>query len=80
MNRFERLVSELRRRKVLRSAVVYAIAAVAIVQAAESVLPRLGSPDTAVTFVLIVGLLGLPVVVVLAWVYQITPDGVRRTS
>ncbi|MDH3732356.1 MAG: hypothetical protein OEU54_02435, partial [Gemmatimonadota bacterium] len=42
--------------------------------------PRLGSPDTAVTFVLIVGLLGLPVVVVLAWVYQITPDGVRRTS
>lgn len=80
MKAFGRFLNELRRRKVLRSAVVYAVASVAVVQAAESVLPRLGFPDTAVTFILIVALLGLPVILVLAWAYELTPDGLVRAA
>lgn len=48
-------------------------------EVADATFPRLGIPDWAVTFVLILLLLGFPLAVGLAWVFDFTPEGVRRT-
>ena len=70
---------ELKRRHVMRVTGVYLVAAYAVVQGAATVFPLLNLPASAATAVLIVAILGLPVVVLLAWVFDITPEGVRRT-
>ncbi|HSL72718.1 MAG TPA: hypothetical protein VK864_20875, partial [Longimicrobiales bacterium] len=74
------LFEELKRRHVMRVVGLYLIGAYAVVQAATTVFPLIGLPDTAATLVLIAGILGLPVVVLLAWVFDITPEGIRRTA
>jgi non-specific serine/threonine protein kinase len=80
MSRVKRLIHELKRRRVFRVAAVYAAAAFVIWQAADFVLPAARLPDWAPTLVLALTLLGFPVVLVLAWVFDITPEGVRRTE
>ena len=73
-------LTELKRRQVVRVALVYGAAAFAVLQAADLAAPRLGLPDWTVTFVLWLAILGLPVALVLSWVFDLTPDGVRRTD
>lgn len=58
--------------------VAYAIVAVAVAGAANIFLPGLGPPPSALTLVLALLVLGFPVALVLAWAYDITPDGVVR--
>jgi class 3 adenylate cyclase/tetratricopeptide (TPR) repeat protein len=74
------LWGELRRRKVIRVAVVYVIVAWVVIQVADTVFPHLPFPHWVVTLVIVFCALGLPVALVLAWAYDITPDGVRRTA
>jgi tetratricopeptide (TPR) repeat protein len=78
--RLKALVVELRDRRVLRVAAVYIVAAVAVSEAADVMLPRLGVPDWAVTLVVALAALGLPVAVALAWAFDVTPEGVRPAS
>src|SRR5688572_29828343 len=73
-------LTELKRRRVVRVALVYGAAAFAVLQAADLAFPRLGLPDWTVTLVLWLTILGLPVALVLSWVFELTPDGVRRTD
>jgi hypothetical protein len=73
-------LDELRRRHVVRVTVVYVAVAFAVLQAADLAFPRLGLPDWAVTLVLVLALLGLPLALVLAWAFDLTPAGVRRTA
>jgi len=71
--------SELRRRNVFKAGVGYLIMAWLLIQVADIVLPTLGAPGwvpRTITFVLI---LGLPVAVVLAWAYEVTPQGIKKT-
>jgi adenylate cyclase len=75
-----RFLTELKRRQVVRVALVYGATAFAILQAADLAFPRLGLPDWTVTFVLWLTILGLPVALVLSWVFELTPEGVRRTD
>jgi TolB-like protein len=74
------LFEELKRRKVVRVAVVYAATAFAIVQAADVMLPRLGVPEWALTLIVVLVVLGFPVAVVLGWALELTPDGIKRTE
>jgi TolB-like protein len=74
------LFEELKRRKVVRVAVVYAATAFAIVQAADVMLPRLGVPDWTLTLIVVLVVLGFPVAVVLGWALEVTPDGIKRTE
>jgi TolB-like protein len=74
------LLSELKRRKVVRVAVVYAATAFVVLQAADLILPRLGVPDWAMSLLVVLALLGLPLALVLAWALELTPDGVRVTQ
>ncbi len=72
--------SELKRRRVYRVAVVYAVVAFVIWQAAEIAFPALNLPPWTLTFVVVLTLMGFPIALVLAWAFDITPEGVKRTA
>ena len=72
------LFAELRRRNVFRVGVAYAAIAWLLVQVADVVFPLLGAPDWVLNILVVVLLLGLPVAVVFAWVFELTPEGVKR--
>jgi tetratricopeptide (TPR) repeat protein/TolB-like protein len=79
-NRTARLLSELKRRRVFRVAVVYAAVAWAVMQVAGLVFPALDMPAWTLRLVILLAVLGFPIAVVLAWAFELTPDGVRRTA
>ena len=80
MKGYQRFFAELKRRKVFKVAAVYGVVAFGVLQAADIALPRLGLPDWTVTFMLAVILLAFPVALILAWAFEVTPDGMRRTE
>jgi TolB-like protein/tetratricopeptide (TPR) repeat protein len=71
--------AELRRRHVTRVTVVYCAVGWAVAEVSATVFPSLGIPGWAVSLVTMVLILGLPVAVVLAWAFDLTAEGVRRT-
>jgi TolB-like protein len=73
------LLAELKRRKVIRVAVVYAATAFAVLQAADIMLPRMGVPEWAMGLLVAFVVLGFPIAVVLGWALEVTPDGVKVT-
>lgn len=66
-----RLWSELKRRRVIRTAVAYVVVAWVIVEGASVIFPTLMLPDWALRLVVVSALLGLPLVVVLGWVFDV---------
>ena len=72
------LYSELSRRNVFRVGVAYSVIAWVVAQVAEFAFESFGAPDWAIKSVAVLLLLGLPVVVVIAWAYEMTPDGLKR--
>jgi adenylate cyclase len=68
---------ELRRRKVIRVAVAYAVVAWIVVEVASVLLPTLLLPEWSVRLVTVLALLGFPIALVLAWVFELTPDGAQ---
>jgi len=78
--RWHPFLAELKRRKVFRVAAVYGATGFVVLQAADLVFPRLGLPDWTVTLVVALGLAGLPIALVLAWAFDATPEGLRRTD
>ncbi|MCE5232769.1 MAG: hypothetical protein ABFC67_08575 [Mizugakiibacter sp.] len=73
-------LEELKRRHVWRSAVAYAVAGWLIVQIATQVFPFFNIPNWFVRVVVILLAIGFPVAVVFAWIYEVTPEGIRRTA
>jgi tetratricopeptide (TPR) repeat protein len=71
---------ELKRRKVFQVVAMYAASAFIILEVADIVLPRLGLPDWTVTFVIILLIIGFPIAVIFSWIFDITPQGVRKTA
>jgi TolB-like protein len=69
------LLAEVKRRKVVRTAVVYGAGAFALLQAADIILPRLGVPETTMTVLVVLALLGAPLAIVLSWAFDLTADG-----
>jgi TolB-like protein len=80
MSRLQRLLEELKRRRVFRVAVVYAAVAFVIWQVAEIAVPGLNLPNIVLTAVILLTVLGFPVAVALAWAFDITPAGVKLTQ
>lgn len=71
------ILQELRRRKVFRVAVVYSVVAWVIIQIADVIMPALQMPGWTISFVTILLLLGFPLSIILAWAYEITPEGIK---
>jgi TolB-like protein/Tfp pilus assembly protein PilF len=72
--------AELQRRNVYRVAVAYGVVSWLLVQIATQVFPFFEIPNWATRLVVIVLLLGLPVALVLAWIFELTPEGIKRTD
>lgn len=75
-----KLLDELKRRKVFRVAAVYAVVAWLLIQVADVVLPTFGAPGWVNQTLIFLFVIGFPVAVVLAWAYEVTPEGVRADS
>lgn len=71
---------EAKRRNVLRVGFAYIVVAFAVLQGADVVLPALLLPDWTMRLLVILVLFLFPIVLVLAWMYDLTPEGVRRTE
>ena len=78
--RLQQFFAELKRRKVYRVAVAYIVAAWVLAQVATQIFPFFEIPTWAVRLVIIALILGFPIAVVLAWAYDITPSGIKRTE
>lgn len=79
-SRLHTLLAELKRRSVFKVASVYAVTAWAASLGAAELLPAFGAPDWSVRIFVLFALLGLPIAVVLAWAYEITPGGLVRDA
>ena len=71
--------SELKRRRVYKVAVIYAAVAWVMVQIADVILDNFIASERAMQGIILLTVLGFPVALVLAWVYDITPEGIKRT-
>jgi hypothetical protein len=74
------LFAELRRRNVIRMAGLYAVAGWLIVQVSGTVLPMFAAPDWLPRSIVVLLAIGFVPSLVFAWVYEITPEGVKRES
>ena len=70
--------SELRRRNVIRVAIAYVIVTWLLLQVVDVVVPILGLEDWVGKLVLLLLLIGFPVALVLAWAFELTPEGLKR--
>ena len=73
-------VSELQRRNVFRVAAAYLVVGWLLTEVLTTLLPELGAPDWMSRTVILLFAFGFIPVVVLSWVYEITPEGIRRES
>jgi TolB-like protein/Tfp pilus assembly protein PilF len=73
------LLAELKRRHVYKVAVTYTVVAWVLLQVASIILPTFQAPEWAMPLCAALIVLGFPLAVALAWAYDITPEGVRRT-
>ena len=75
-----RLLSELRRRNVFRVASGYAVFGWLLIEIADTIFPYLNMPEWTVTLVIVLLLAGLPLVLIISWIFDLTPDGLIRTA
>ena len=73
-----KLLVELKRRNVFRVALFYIVAAWVVLQVAETLLPVFDVPDTAIRIIVLILALGFPLAVVFSWVFELTPEGLKR--
>ena len=69
--------NELKRRNVFKVAAVYAIASWLLLQVVDVLFPALKLPEWTITFVAALLIIGLPIALILAWAFEITPEGVK---
>jgi len=72
--------AELRRRNVYKVAVAYAIVGWLLVQVATQVFPFLEIPNWVVRLVISLVIIGFPIALIIAWAFEATPEGIKRTE
>lgn len=71
------LLGELQRRKVFKVGAAYAAVGWLVIEVAATIAPQLNFPEWAPRMVTFVILLGFPVALVMAWVFDVTPEGIK---
>lgn len=79
LQRLQRFFRELRRRNVYKVAVTYAAVAFVAIQVANLLVPETTLPGYADALLVYLTIFGFPIAVVLAWAFEITPEGIQRT-
>jgi TolB-like protein len=72
--------SELKRRNVYKVAVAYIVAGWALSQGIAQVLPVFDIPNWVIRLIVVLVIIGLPVALGLAWAFELTPEGIKRTD
>jgi len=72
--------SELKRRNVYKVAIAYAVVAWLLMQIATQVFPFLEIPNWAIRLVIMLLALGFPIALIIAWAFELTPEGLKRTE
>ena len=76
----KKFFDELKRRNVYKVAVAYAVVAWLLIQIATQVFPFFEIPNWAVRLVVLLLIIGFPVALILAWAFELTPEGIKRTD
>ena len=72
------LIAELRRRNVFRVAAAYLVVGWLLTEVLTTILPTIGAPNWAARAVILTFAFGFIPAVVLSWVFELTPDGIKR--
>src|ERR1700757_1408531 len=72
--------AELKRRNVYKVAIAYVVGAWALSQGIAQVFPVFDVPNGIIRLIVLLIILGLPMALVLAWMFEITPEGIKRTA
>src|ERR1041385_840060 len=72
--------SELKRRNVYKVAVAYAVVGWLVIQVSATIVPALHLAEAITTAVVVIVLLGFPIALVIAWAFEMTPEGMKRTQ
>jgi hypothetical protein len=72
--------NELKRRKVVRVGIVYAVVAWVLAQVAVTVFPHVGLPDWTPRFIIWILIIGFPITLIMAWAFEVTPEGIKAES
>jgi serine/threonine-protein kinase len=78
--KIDNFFAELKRRNVYKVAVAYAIVGWLLVQIATQVFPFLDIPSWVVRVVIVLVPIGFPIALVIAWAFELTPEGIKRTE
>lgn len=73
-------LAELKRRRVGKVAIAYGAIAWVVTEASSVVLPALRLPEWTVTFIVVFLLIGFPIAMLLAWIFDVGPQGIERTE
>lgn len=80
MKSYQQLFAELKRRQVFKVAAVYGAVGFVVLQLADILVPALALPDAVTRGTAVLIVLAFPIALVLAWAFDVTPEGVRRTE
>jgi len=72
--------NELKRRNVFRVGFAYAVVAWVLLQVVDLVLENIAAPDWVMKVFMLMLVVGFPVAVIIAWAFEVTPDGIKRES
>ena len=75
-----KFLTELKRRNVYKVAIAYGVVAWLLMQVASQIFPFFEIPNWAVRLVVLLLVIGFPVAMILAWAFELTPEGVKRTE
>jgi len=72
--------AELKRRNIYKVAIAYAVVAWLLMQIATQVFPFLEIPNWAIRLVIMLIVIGFPIALIIAWAFELTPEGLKRTE
>ena len=72
--------AELKRRNVYKVAVAYAVVGWLVIQISSTVLPTFHAPEWVVQTLMVLVAIGFPIALVIAWAFELTPEGLKRTE
>ena len=79
-NRLSKFWQELKRRKVIKVIGMYAATAFILLEVVDIITPALLLPSWTVTLVIVLLALGFPIAIILSWIFDFTPEGIKKTE
>lgn len=77
---FMALIQQLKRRHIFRVGIVYCVVGWLVLQLTRIIVPAIGLPEWIMPVLLLAGLFGFPFILLFVWVYEITPEGLKRAE